>query len=716
MRVFMSSFFKIPGKIVNVIKTGEKGYRMAMFRADRLPENLLNAGFLDRNIFVKGFLPFLPIQSYLPLVLKGQVLNGPRGPSLQIISYSPDSSKAANVSAFVFAIVGDRVVADAIASAWAKNVFEDVFSLKGSDLFAYGEIPENIAQKWDKVRAACILQRFLDSPHSNEVVLDKIWRFFGTNALPVVTANPYMLLALPEFTIEKTRDIVKKNRMSLRRSSELQGLLLYNLKKNHDDGHTYISEDVLVSKTAKDVADSDDDVSKALYSLVDLGLVYRDLPSSDYLRDDTQEDSPKIFMSSMFQCERKIAECLRERKSVVFEPLPVPTVDHGVTLGEDQEKALKMFSREGTMILTGFPGSGKTTVIRAFLKSLKPGSFRLLAPTGMAARRLSDLTGHLATTIHSALNYDGVTFHNSYLGYSTIIVDEMSMVDVELFYHLISAVPPETRLILVGDDAQLPSVGPGKVFSDLIESKIIPTVRLTQIYRQGESSEIIRGSHSIFQGTVPDLRSDMSASFLRIPCDPSKALDLICRFAKKLRDEGKRTFQVLAPTYKGPVGIDTINEALQETLNPHGDPVRFGFLNARIGDTLIFTQNDTEKRFYNGDFCRLLSVVSGNAILEMVGQGKTITLPSSEIPSVAMLGYCISVHRSQGNEFDVVILPLFPSYGRMLERTLLYTAVTRGKQKVILLGDGEAFRKATINKTSHMRRTLLSREILNPSV
>jgi exodeoxyribonuclease V alpha subunit len=391
-----------------------------------------------------------------------------------------------------------------------------------------------------------------------------------------------------------------------------------------------------------------------------------------------------------------------------------------LVLSEDQRRAVEALSQHRVLVLTGLPGTGKTTTIRALVRFFEAAqqSFALMAPTGIAAKRLAAVAGHQAMTIHRALHYDGDVWgycgDNRYI-VDAVIVDETSMVDQELLYRLLGALRPETMLVLVGDDAQLPSVGPGNVLRELVGCPDIPSVRLTKIFRQSEKGEIVLNSHRIDRGEMPELldpRGRTEFKFLRMS-DEERIVDVIVKIAAILK-AGNANFQVLGVKYAGTVGVDNLNSRLRDRLNPKGPSEwQRGNQHFRLGDRLMVVRNDYQLRVYNGDMGKLIRIGEKHLLVKIHGIGKRdpdtqVSFAYDVAEEKLRLAYAVTVHKSQGSEFDTIILPIVRSQGRMLQRNLLYTAVTRARKQVWLVGEEEAIRRAVANNQVVCRNTALA--------
>ncbi|WP_394233059.1 ATP-dependent RecD-like DNA helicase [Niallia oryzisoli] len=414
----------------------------------------------------------------------------------------------------------------------------------------------------------------------------------------------------------------------------------------------------------------------------------------------------------------------------------------GVQYAPTQKDAIQTALMSPLLLLTGGPGTGKTTVIKGIVelyaelhgcsldpkdyKKEEPFPFLLAAPTGRAAKRMTESTGLPAVTIHRLLGWNGSEGFDHHednpLEGKILIVDETSMVDIWLANKLFKALPEHIQVILVGDEDQLPSVGPGQVLRDLLHSNAIPTIRLTDIYRQAEGSSIIELAHEIKKGNLP---MDVSVqkkdrSFFR--CHTGQIANVIEKVVLNAKKKGylPRDIQVLAPMYKGPAGIDSLNEMLQEILNGNPDGSRkelvFGSTKYRVGDKVLQLVNQPDKHVFNGDMGEIVSVFYAKENTEKQDmvvvsfEGVEITYTRQDLNQIT-LAYCCSVHKSQGSEFPIVILPIVKSYYRMLQRNLIYTAITRSKQFLILCGEEDALRLGVERADEQSRKTTLAEKL-----
>src|SRR6266571_1916762 len=399
-----------------------------------------------------------------------------------------------------------------------------------------------------------------------------------------------------------------------------------------------------------------------------------------------------------------------------------------IYLTERQRAAVQMSYKQKVSILTGGPGTGKSTSIRALMMLLRSRKIEvaLAAPTGRAAKRLSEATGARAKTLHRLLEY--APHDNTYqrdeanlLPYQFVIVDEVSMIDILLFYHLLKALPPGAHLLLVGDADQLPPVGPGNVLRDLLRSEALPTVRLTELFRQAQQSKIIVNAHGINAGQVPNLQVDRSSDFLFLTEeDPVRVqhlvLDLVQRrLPARYHLNSLSDIQVLSPMYRGPTGVNSLNEELQARLNPRASvELEWGGHILRVGDKVMQVRNNYDKAVFNGDVGWVRSINKDDSSLKvefLEESGPLLVKYEFHELDELVLAYAITVHKSQGSEYPAVVLPLVKQHSMLLQRNLLYTAITRAKRLCVLVGQPYALELAVRNNRVALRNTGLAERL-----
>jgi exodeoxyribonuclease V alpha subunit len=550
---------------------------------------------------------------------------------------------------------------------------------------------------------------------------------YGTDAAQVVQENPYRLVSISGFTFAHADRLAEQLGIPKTDPRRAEGAVLETLQAGLQGGHLYVRLDNLgrlfrfltdaaVLETFK-TTDLHAKMLEAVGRLEAQNEVAVDPNAGVYLPD------PHRFEKDS---ARKIAQFMAPSKLDI--DLGGFLLDYErsqqIELSEAQKEAVRKLVESRVLVLTGLPGTGKTTVIRAFTYLFRQArlSFLLMAPTGIAAKRLSSVTSTDAATIHRALRYDGESWHYG-LGQKytvdAVIVDEMSMVDQELFYRILDAFHPGTMLVLVGDDAQLPSVGAGNVLHELVACPEVPHIRLTQIFRQAVTSEIVYASHKINRGESPlaaGQKDESEFRFVFVPSEDDLAA-LIVNMADRLKQRDAN-FQVLSPKYDGIVGVNALNAKLRERLNPDVGQKEcvLGDLRVREGDRLMVIQNDYDLSIYNGDMAKLVAIEKDSLHVRIHGLSAEsietmVHIPKSSAPELLKLAYAITVHKSQGSEFDIILIPVVRSQGRMLQRNLLYTGVTRARKKVWLLGDPQAVQQAIENDKVVRRNSVFGRRI-----
>lgn len=651
------------------------------------------------------------------------------GDQFVIRTWRPWAESEEDVEEFLHVCVKDwtdRQMARAMAAlhdpeeAYQRLTEEPQSVLDALDAF----IPENVQAAilgWERTIATRDLSTLLKDGGLNAKEIAMTITRFGLDAAEIVEANPYQLMSLPGMEFSRVDQLAANLGVPPNDLRRLEGLVLWGLRESSTEGHLYLPRgrlpnlvnDLIHSKHLVDFplpADKRVEAyNTAIQNLVDRkGLVL--------------VDGRGVYLPDLHEYELESARLLAQHlKPSDIEVDLKPFIEeyersNRITLSEAQRLAVEKLSQHRVLVLTGLPGTGKTTAVRALVRLFEEAdvTFSLMAPTGIAAKRLGAVTGHHASTIHRALRYDGFRWghhaDNRYL-VDAVIVDEMSMVDQELFYRLISALREETMLVFVGDDAQLPSVGPGNVLRELVESGDIPNVRLTQIFRQSQKGEIVLNSHKINAGemlTFADPKTDTEFKFVRIS-DEDRIVSLIIEMAAKLKGRDAN-FQVLSSKYKGTVGVDNLNDQLRDRLNPEGPKEwKEGNQHFRVGDRVMVTQNDYARSVYNGDVGKLIRIHKEGLVVRIHGvedgldmevdfgplrrDGRKIQAANDKL----QLAYAITVHKSQGSEFDTIIMPMVRSQGWMLQRNLFYTGVTRAKKRVWVIGEEVAIQRAIMN-------------------
>lgn len=554
----------------------------------------------------------------------------------------------------------------------------------------------------------------------------KIFAKYGSFAIDIMEKDIYRLFQDIEGIGFLTADKLAFN-LGIQREDKRRIIsgIDYALMQLCNNGHCCIPEMALVDKTAKILQVNNQIIFTILKERIDNGSLNTEVVGGETL----------IYPPYLYYAEKKVATRLLQLQQAT-EPLSEDNLslfikvwekDNQIQLAQKQKEAIKACLHHGVLVLTGGPGTGKTTVIKGILSILKAQGLkiRLAAPTGRAAKRLSETTGQKALTIHRLLEANNLAQDdNLQLGFSkdiddqldadVIILDEVSMVDIVLMHHFLNAVPDGCRIILVGDTDQLPAVGPGSVLKDIIRSQKIPAIRLDEIFRQAQTSMIIQNAHIINAGRLPDLRKQYSDFvFYELNDDTSITQKILDLCTKDLPHEGfdvLKDVQVLSPMHRFLCGVENLNLMLQEQLNPkkNQDELKYSSQTFRVGDKVMHIRNNYKKNVFNGDIGFIQDI--NNEKLTVNYFDHIVTYEKNELNELT-LAYASSVHKSQGSEYKVVIIPLSTSHYIMLQRNLLYTAITRAKQKVIIIGSKKALMTAIQSNRTQKRYTLLAERL-----
>lgn len=554
----------------------------------------------------------------------------------------------------------------------------------------------------------------------------KIFAKYGSFAIDIMEKDIYRLFQDIEGIGFLTADKLAFN-LGIQREDKRRIIsgIDYALMQLCNNGHCCIPEMALVDKTAKILQVNNQIIFTILKERIDNGSLNTEVVGGETL----------IYPPYLYYAEKKVAMRLLQLQQAT-EPLSEDNLslfikvwekDNQIQLAQKQKEAIKACLHHGVLVLTGGPGTGKTTVIKGILSILKAQGLkiRLAAPTGRAAKRLSETTGQKALTIHRLLEANNLAQDdNLQLGFSkdindqldadVIILDEVSMVDIVLMHHFLNAVPDGCRIILVGDTDQLPAVGPGSVLKDIIRSQKIPAIRLDEIFRQAQTSMIIKNAHIINAGRLPDIRKQYSDFvFYELNDDTSITQKILDLCTKDLPHEGfdvLKDVQVLSPMHRFLCGVENLNLMLQEQLNPkkNQDELKYSSQTFRVGDKVMHIRNNYQKNVFNGDIGFIQDI--NNEKLTVDYFDHIVTYEKNELNELT-LAYASSVHKSQGSEYKVVIIPLSTSHYIMLQRNLLYTAITRAKQKVIIIGSKKALMTAIQSNRTQKRYTLLAERL-----
>ena len=576
-----------------------------------------------------------------------------------------------------------------------------------------------IRESWEKQKDIKNVMLFLQGYGVSTAYAAKIYREYGKESIDKVRENPYRLADDIWGIGFKTADgIAAKMGYEKEDPRRCRSGILYTLGQLSDEGHVYAGEEQLV-KTAGQLLEAGE-------------TAIRDTLAGMLQAEDLILDKDAIYLPPFYHAEcgtsRRLRDLAESTGRSLFDGLFDPsslTAETGIEYDEVQLAAIRQAVTSKVMVLTGGPGTGKTTTTQGIIAALKKAGLRVLlaAPTGRAAKRMSEATGMEAKTIHRLLEYnpqDGYKRNDENpLEGDALIVDECSMIDILLMNNLLKAVPVGMRLVFVGDIDQLPSVGAGNVLRDIIDSQRIPVVRLVRIFRQAQKSRIVMNAHAINQGRFPDTSNGRDTDFFFMrEDDPERAAETIVRLVKERLPRAYREspdrIQVLTPMQRGVVGAANLNLLLQQALNPSGPSLGRGGYTYRQGDRVMQQRNNYDKDVFNGDLGYIREVDTEERTLKVDFDGKWIEYDITELDELT-LAYATTIHKAQGSEYPIVVMPVLMTHFVMLQRNLIYTGITRAKKICVLIGAMKALAYA-VRDMSVLKRNTSLRERLNPSL
>ncbi|KPK28926.1 MAG: recombinase RecD [Nitrospira bacterium SG8_3] len=627
------------------------------------------------------------------------------------------------------------VMASRIVEKFKEKTLE-VIDNRIEELEKVGGIgPERVAmirRAWEEQKDIREVMIFLQGHGVSSAYATKIFKRYGHNAISVLKKNPYTL-ATDIFGIGfQTADRIAE-KLGFEKSAPVRAEagILYVLAQLSDDGHVYYPYEPLIEK-CKEILEVDQAVILKAFG----NIAYDGKVVTEDLNLDLEEFVPNqkaVYLAQFYTSEtgiakyfgRLISSTKRIRKMDQDKAIQWVQGKINLALAPKQIEAVKRAISDKVMVITGGPGTGKTTIINAVIKIYRAVGARILlaAPTGRASKRMSEATGYPARTIHRMLEYSFQKGgfqrnHDHPLEVDVLILDEVSMVDTILMYHLLKAVPAEATLVMVGDVNQLPSVGPGSVLKDIIRSNVVPVVELKEIFRQAGESLIVVNAHKINNGVMPKLKPDkenLEDFYFIEQDDPELALstimELVCeRIPKRFNFHPIDDVQVLSPMHKGVVGAGNLNMKLQDALNPSKVQIAKGERVFRLNDKVMQIRNNYEKEVFNGDIGRITSMDQESQQVTITFDGIPIPYNTLELDELA-LAYAISVHKSQGSEYQAIVIPILSQHYVLLQRNLIYTAVTRGKKLVIMVGSKEALAIGVRNDRIMRRYTYLAERL-----
>lgn len=573
---------------------------------------------------------------------------------------------------------------------------------------------EKIKESWEKQKDIKDVMLFLQGYGVSTAYAAKIYRQYGKESIETVKGNPYKLADDIWGIGFKTADgIASKMGYEKNDLRRCKSGLNYTLNQLSEDGHVYAVEEQLVESAKKLLEADEEPIRQAMSEML--------------ANDELKQEKDAIYLPPFYYSEvgtaRKILGLLNQTVNKKNVSLDINAIQKssGIVYDDVQIEAIQQAVDAKVMVLTGGPGTGKTTTTQGIIAAFRNLGLRILlaAPTGRAAKRMSEATGMEAKTIHRLLEYnpaDGYKRNDENpLEGDALIVDECSMVDIMLMYNLMKAIPTDMRLVLVGDIDQLPSVGAGNVLRDIIDSERVPVIRLTRIFRQAQTSRIVMNAHAINNGSFPDISNGKNTDFFFIKMeDPEKVAEQIVNLVQnrlpKAYNQPLSNIQVLTPMQRGVVGAANLNAVLQTALNSSTQSLsRSGYV-FKNGDRVMQIRNNYDKDVFNGDIGVVASVNQEDRSLTVDFDGHIVEYEVSELDELT-LAYATTIHKSQGSEYPIVVIPIMMNHYVMLQRNLIYTAITRSKKVCVLIGQVKALAYAVHHQTVNDRNTLLKERI-----
>jgi len=582
---------------------------------------------------------------------------------------------------------------------------------------------ERITRSWNEQKIVREIMVFLQSHGVSTSKATRIFKTYGQEAIQVVSENPYQLTKDIHGIGFLSADKIARN-IGIEETSLIRARagITYALMEAMSDGHCALPEEILLEKANELLNIPKETLINAINNEVECGNLVRDTIGIENV----------LFLAAYRAYERSIADRFKDliigvppwNGIDVDKAIPWAEEKLSIQLADKQKEAIRMVTRLKATVITGGPGTGKTTLVNSILRIIKAKKYdiKLCAPTGRAAKRLSESTGFEAFTIHRLLKFNpgkGEFTHNydNPLMCDLLIVDESSMIDVQLMFLLLKALPKTSCIILVGDVDQLPSVGPGQILKDIIDSQTIPTVKLDQIFRQAATSDIIVNAHLVNEGKLPKLEAKAGTDFYFIESSaeelPQKLLEVVSnRIPSAFKLNPITDIQVLCPMQKGNTGVRSLNIELQRVLNSNyiNGIERFGQIYSE-GDKVMQLENDYDKEVYNGDMGFIKNINPEEQEMTISFDNRDVTYDFADLDQIT-IAYATTIHKSQGSEYPAVVIPITMQHYLMLKKNLVYTAITRGKKLVVLIGEKKALAIAVKSKNNLIRYSKL-REFLS---
>ncbi len=723
-------FTEIKGQIERItFYNEENGYTIAKMKA----------GGRHDLVTVVGNL--LSVSAGEVLKLKGQGKNHPKfGEQFEVASYEsivPATVKGIEkyLGSGLIKGIGPVMARRLVAKFGLEtlNVIE-VETARLSEVDGIGEKRIDMIRKaWDDQKEIRDVMVFLQGHGVSPAYAAKIYKQYAKESIKIVQENPYRLatdiFGIGFITADKIAE-----KLGIARDSQIRAEagILYVLHQLSDDGHVYYPYEPLIEECKKILELERDVIVRAFGKIAeDRKIIIEDLNAGKF-----KENNKAVYLAKFHVCETGVAARLKglmrhSKKLRAFDrdkAIEWVQKELKIDLAENQKQAVREAIDKKVMVVTGGPGTGKTTIINSIIRIYRKLGQRVLlaAPTGRAAKRMSEASGHEARTVHRLLEFSPKEGgfkrdENNPLSADLIVIDETSMMDTVLMYQFLKAVPRDATLVLVGDVDQLPSVGAGNVLKDIIDSGSIPTVRLNEIFRQAKESMIVVNAHRINNGHMPvtDKTGASPQDFYFFQAgEPELALQKIIELCKekiprKFGYKPVEDIQVLTPMHRGVIGAANLNTELQKHLNPSTNEIMRGGMSLKAGDKVMQIRNNYDKEVFNGDIGRIVKIDREEQEVAIDFDGKVVHYEYPELDEI-VLAYAVSIHKSQGSEYPAIVMPVLTQHYILLQRNLLYTGITRGKRLVVLVGTKKAVAIAIKNDKPQKRYTLLRERLFNP--
>lgn len=727
------------GKIAGVVFVNKNnGYHVLKFDPDK-----------GSQIKVAGTFPGFSLSGGMRLKLIGDYQDHPsygRQFSATVCEVIPERNRSGIISYLSSNIpsIGPVTAAklfDAFGESLLDVLDKDIARLNSCDFLTNTQVAA-ITKEWQACSDSRNSSVYLSDLGLSTSQIKSVFTIFGVDCKAQIIADPYSLIRVPGIGFVTSDGIARRLNVGVDDIRRVQAIVLYVIQDMmQSEGHVYVKSSQVIDYVSKrffkkfqvDAFSYGEYLSESLFYGALTTLSHSNFVACD-------ED--KIYLTDSFKKECETADLVA--RFLLAEPIKFNDIDdivsqfandNKIEFSDDQLSAIELLKSHRLAVISGFPGTGKTTLISTFVEIFEKHNlnYTLLSPTGIAAKRLSQVTGKPASTIHRALGCkkDGTWEFNASNKYYTdaIIVDEMSMVDASIFHHLMMTISPNAIVVLVGDSAQLPSVGSGFILKDLLLSDLVPKVVLTRIFRQGKTSDIISVAHGILKDEPIETGFNRDSEFVFLRYSQDQVLSELISLCTRLK-ANEKNFQVIAPVYDGILGVNNLNASLRPVLNPlssmKGAVIKQGDSSLVEGDRVMIIKNDYDRYVYNGDVGKILKIDLKNDAVDVkvfdwidntrTGNSyvdKVFTFKVDEARQMLRVAYACTTHKVQGQEFDYVVMPMTTSYGHMLYKNLVYTAITRARKKVFIIGDPNAFVYATKNTRDLSRQTNLPERIIH---